>query len=92
MNNHPKHRDCAQQLLTSPSAIFSSLIADLQHARETIDMEYYIFANDRTGRLFADILSRKARQGLRVRLIVDGYGSRSLSSKLRKLLEQEGYL
>lgn len=90
MNNHPKHRDCAQQLLTSPSTIFSSLIADMQHARETIDMEYYIVANDRTGRLFVDILSRKARQGLRVRLIIDGYGSRSLSSKLRKALQHSG--
>lgn len=90
MYNHPKCRDCAEQLLISPSAIFSSLIADLQRARETIDMEYYIFANDRTGRLFADILSRKARQGLRVRLIVDGYGSRSLSRRLRKVLQRSG--
>ncbi len=90
MRNHPKCHDCAQQLLISPSAIFSSLIADLQRARETIDMEYYIFASDRTGRLFADILGRKARQGLRVRLIVDGYGSRSLSAKLRKVLETSG--
>ncbi len=90
MNNHPKRNFCTQQLLISPSTIFSSLIADLQRARETIDMEYYIFANDRTGRLFANILGRKARQGLRVRLIVDGYGSRSLGDELRKSLEDSG--
>ena len=90
MNNHPKRNFCAQQLLVSPSAIFSSLIADIQRARETIDMEYYIFANDRTGRLFADILRRKARQGLRVRLIVDGYGSFSLGRDMRRALENDG--
>lgn len=90
MNNNPKRLDNAEELLISPSTIFSSLIADLQHARESIDMEYYIFANDRTGRLFADILSRKARQGVRVRLIIDGYGSRTLSRELRKALLRSG--
>ena len=90
MYYHPKHHHCAEELLISPSTIFSSLIADLQHARETIDMEYYIFANDRTGRLFADILSRKARKGVRVRLIVDGYGSRTLSRELRRALQHSG--
>jgi cardiolipin synthase len=90
MYHLPRHNHSAEKLLTSPSAIFSSLIADLQRARDTIDMEYYIFANDRTGRLFVDILSRKARQGLRVRLIIDGYGSFSLGRELRKALLRDG--
>ena len=78
------------ELLTTPSSIFSSLIADLQHARETIDMEYYIFANDRTGHLFADLLRRKARQGVRVRLIVDGYGSISIGRNMQRALLNGG--
>ena len=78
------------ELLTSPSSIFSALIADLQHARESIDMEYYIFANDRTGNLFADILRRKARQGVRVRLIVDGYGSMSVSRAMQHAMAADG--
>ena len=59
MNNHAKRLQCTEELLILPSTIFSSLIADLQHARETIDMEYYIFANDRTGRLFAQLRSEE---------------------------------
>ena len=78
------------ELLTSPSSIFSALIADLQHARESIDMEYYIFANDRTGNLFADILRRKARQGVRVRLLVDVYGSRNLPRGVRRMMIANG--
>lgn len=78
------------ELFTSPSSIFGSLIADLQHARESIDMEYYIFANDRTGHLFADILRRKARQGVRVRLIVDGYGSMSVARSMQRALRSDG--
>ena len=90
MNNHPKSCRHTETLLTTPSLIFSSLIADMQRARETIEMEYYIFASDRTGALFADILRRKSRQGLRVRLIVDGYGSLSMSRAQRKALQRDG--
>lgn len=74
-----------EQLLTTPSAIFSRLIADLHNAHTSIDMEFYIFASDRTGSTIADILCRKARQGVSVRLIVDGYGSRTIS---RAMLQQ----
>lgn len=80
----------AQELLTTPSSIFGALIADIQRARETIDMEYYIFANDRTGRLFANLLRRKSRQGIRVRLIVDGYGSRSMTRDMRLGMINDG--
>ena len=90
MYNPISHRYHKLELLTTPSSIFSALISDLQHARESIDMEYYIFANDRTGNLFADILRRKARQGIRVRLIVDGYGSMSLSRAMQRAMAADG--
>ena len=90
MQNYLHRRHYPQELLTSPSSIFSSLIADVQHARESIDMEYYIFANDRTGHLFANLLCRKARQGVRVRLIVDGYGSMSLGRRMARELAASG--
>lgn len=90
MYSYKSQRYHKLELLTSPSSIFSALIADLQHARESIDMEYYIFANDRTGSLFADILRRKARQGVRVRLIVDGYGSMSVSRAMQHAMAADG--
>lgn len=90
MHNHILLRYRKLELLTTPSSIFSALISDLQHARESIDMEYYIFANDRTGHLFADILRRKARQGVRVRLIVDGYGSMRISRAMLRAMVADG--
>ena len=90
MHNHILLRYRKLELLTTPSSIFSALISDLQHARESIDMEYYIFANDRTGHLFADILRRKARQGVRVRLIVDGYGSMTISRAMLRAMVADG--
>lgn len=79
-----------QELLTTPSTIFSRLIADIQRARRTIDMEFYIFAPDRTGRTFAELLARKSRQGVAVRLLVDGYGSRHMTRALREQMISDG--
>lgn len=82
-----KHRE---ELLTSPKEIFTTLIHELQHARRSIDMEFYIFLGDRIGSTIATLLRRKARQGVRVRLVVDGYGSRKMPYSLRKKLILDG--
>lgn len=79
-----------EELLATPATIFSSLVADLHHARHSIDMEYYIFAPDRTGNAIADILCRKARQGVSVRLLIDGYGSRSITRDMLRRLRLAG--
>ena len=86
-NRAKKH--CAE-LLTTPSTIFSHLIADLQRARQSIDMEFYIFASDRIGQTIAELLCRKSRQGVRVRLIVDGMGSLWGTSKVFRSLRDNG--
>lgn len=85
------HGDCGE-LLTTPATIFGSLIADLHRARHSIDMEYYIFASDRTGNAIADILCRKARQGVTVRLLVDGYGSRGITRTLLRRMLSAGVI
>lgn len=90
MNHSKETKKPYEELLTTPSAIFSRLIADLQHARHSIDMEFYIFAPDRTGMLFAELLSRKARQGLSVRLLVDGFGSRALPRAMLRQMTDAG--
>jgi cardiolipin synthase C len=40
-------------------------------AERTLDLQYYIFRGDETGRLLADALSRAADRGVRVRVLVD---------------------
>ena len=71
-------------LLTGAGDIFSHLIHDLHHAHCSIDMEFYIFEGDRLGLSIINILCRKARSGLRVRMLIDGFGSRHLSASLRR--------
>lgn len=79
-----------ERLLTTPVEIFTTLIGELQHARKSIDMEFYIFEGDRIGTTITNILCRKARQGLHIRLLVDGYGSRNLPRRLRQQMRASG--
>lgn len=47
----------------------------IKAARELICLEVYIFASDSTGQAFAELLCRKAREGVRVYVIYDSFGS-----------------
>lgn len=66
-----------------PRAALDALYADCQAAQQSIDIEQYIFVDDDTGSRFLKLFEDKARQGIRVRLLFDGIGSRSLSVSRR---------
>src|SRR5688500_13185181 len=52
----------------------------LRHAKKRICLEVYIFADDATGRAFAELLCEKALQGVRVYVIYDSIGSHGVSA------------
>ena len=58
-----------------PSDYFKSLETDLTHAQTTIDIETYILANDKTGHKILETLAKCAQRGVKVRLLLDGFGS-----------------
>ncbi len=43
----------------------------IAHARKSIDLQYYIYHNDKAGRLLAHALLRAADRGVQVRVLVD---------------------
>ena len=51
----------------------------IRQARESIELETYIFAADETGRRVREALIEAANAGVRVRLLVDAFGSFNLS-------------
>ena len=73
-----RYRNRVEQLHDGGEA-FAALISALQGARRYIHLSYYIFADDRIGHAIADILVRKARAGVEVRLLYDAIGSWKLS-------------
>lgn len=63
------------ELLTDNDAAFEAKLRALAGATRSIWAEYYIVAADETGRGFLDLLAKKAREGVEVRLLYDAVGS-----------------
>lgn len=53
---------------------WADLLALIEGARETLDVALFLLAKDRVGQAFVDALARKAREGVRVRLLLDAFG------------------
>jgi len=54
-------------------------------AERSLDVQYYIWHDDLTGRFFADALLRAADRGVRVRVILDDVGARANDETLLSL-------
>ena len=67
------------QLYKDGEALHAAFEA-LRHAKKRICLEVYIFADDATGRAFAELLCEKALQGVKVYVIYDSIGSHGLSA------------
>ena len=68
----------------------NALKNDLKNAKKSINMEYYIFADDVVGKEVMDILCQKAREGVEVKLIYDSVGSRKAPRRFFRRLEKAG--
>ncbi|MDA8228101.1 MAG: cardiolipin synthase [Desulfitobacterium hafniense] len=77
-------------VLTNGEEKFNSLIKALENANHHIHMEYYIFKDDEIGQDIQKLLIRRAKEGLEVRLIVDGWGSSKLSRSVISRMKDSG--
>lgn len=59
----------------SPDAAWEGMYHTCEQARFSIDFEQYIFVDDFLGRRFCELFAKKAKQGVRVRLLLDAFGS-----------------
>jgi cardiolipin synthase len=74
---------CCVTILVNGDDTFRGIKSGLSKAERFINIEYFIFKDDRLGREIADILMERARAGVRVRMIVDGVGSWRLGRGLK---------
>ncbi len=78
-------------LLRDGAQYFPALMHAIDGAEREIWLETYIFADDATGRLVASSLSRAAGRGVRVRVLVDGWGAKLyLTPALQQYLHEAG--
>ncbi len=79
------------QLLTEPSAIFNSLIDDINAAQRTVLMEFYIVYPKGQVLELIEALAAAARRGVECHLLADSVGSFSFfNSSAHRTLERAG--
>jgi cardiolipin synthase len=78
------------QLLESGLQYFPALLQEIAAARYEIHLETYIFADDVTGRTVVEALRQAALRGVRVHVLVDGFGARDFVPGLACLLTDTG--
>jgi cardiolipin synthase A/B len=55
--------------------LYMELLSDIESAQKTICIEIYKYLNDDFGIKFRDTLTRKCRQGVKVKLMIDSWGA-----------------
>ena len=63
------------QIYIKTEEIWEKMLEDIEAAQKSIDLEQYSFWDDRAGHKFLKLLYKKHQQGVKVRILVDGYGS-----------------
>jgi len=83
------------EVLTNGQETFKALFTALEGAKDHIHLEFFIFHNDAIGQDILKLLIRKASEGVKIRVLVDGLVNRSLKKRFRELknvgVEAEGF-
>ncbi|SMQ86593.1 Phosphatidylserine/phosphatidylglycerophosphate/cardiolipin synthase [Bacillus sp. OV166] len=72
-------RNSQLQVLINGIKTYDKLMESIQNAKKTIDLEYYIYRDDQIGNRITDLLIERALDGVHIRFIRDGWGSKKLS-------------
>ena len=91
--NHPHlrwHNGNAVTLLENGLELFPALCEAFDAAHTSIHLETYIFRLDAAGLKVLDHLKRAAERGVKVRVVLDGYGSARDDRTIQSLLRAAG--
>lgn len=78
------------KILNQGQQFLDNLLKDLSLAKKYIFLEFYIFADDKTGHMVAEKLKEKACNGIQVKIIYDAIGARKTNGKFWEGLKQCG--
>ena len=77
-------------VLVNGDEIFPAMLAALKAARRSITFEMYIYWSGEIGRAFADVLSERARAGVKVHVMLDGLGSGKIDERFIEEMKAAG--
>ncbi|GAA3203532.1 phospholipase D-like domain-containing protein [Actinocorallia longicatena] len=76
--------------LRNGDEIFASMLESIRGAEHTIDMMTFVYWRGDIAREFAQALAERARAGVRVRLLLDGFGCRLIERDQLEAMERSG--
>jgi cardiolipin synthase len=80
----------AVRLLKNGEEFFPALIAAIDAAATVVHLETYIFTLDRTAQRVLDALARASARGVKVRVVIDGFGSLEWVDEVRRRIIESG--
>jgi cardiolipin synthase A/B len=83
-------RDNSLEVITNGENFYKAEIEAMRQAQHSIDIEAYIFHQGRITRQVVDVLTERAKAGVRVNLVMDSVGSFSTRGAFFKTLKQAG--
>jgi cardiolipin synthase A/B len=77
-------------LFNQSRAIYDDMLKTINEAKKSIFLQTYIYSNDCIGTEFAEALSKKAKEGVSVHLLIDAWGAVKVTDKFFKELKRSG--
>ena len=78
------------KIFTNGPDKLKTLLNDIENAKHSINIEYYIFADDKTGKQVMNALIKKAKEGVKVKLIYDSIGCLGAPRRFFRKLKKAG--
>ncbi|MYT40570.1 cardiolipin synthase B [Streptomyces sp. SID8356] len=76
--------------LRNGDQIFGAMLKAIRTAEHTVDMMTFVYWRGDIAREFAEALAERARAGVRVRLMLDGFGSRLIEKDQLAMMDEAG--
>ncbi|MEU6313996.1 phospholipase D-like domain-containing protein [Streptomyces sp. NPDC047014] len=76
--------------LRNGDEIFAAMLDAVSSAQHTVDMMTFVYWKGEIARKFAEALAERALNGVRVRLLLDGFGSRLIEQDLLDRMSEAG--
>lgn len=86
-----RNNNLHEKVFHNGESYFHSLLKDIKSAKRSIDIEVYIFTQDKLGKkIIESLIEAKKKNKLKIRLLVDGAGTPFWGGKLIRKLEFYG--
>ena len=77
-------------LFSEPEKLYKQMLHDINNAKHSILLETYLYKKDSVGNEFRATLTKKAKQGVKVKLLIDTWGSGLNKNYFKELIRLGG--